>query len=53
MLVNCNINDVIEFLQKKQEEGYETVEIVDDTRANGWMSLNPKLKFIFVNKNLK
>lgn len=53
MLVNCNINDVIAFLQQKREEGYETVEIVDDARANGWIDLIPKLEFIFVNRSLK
>ena len=41
MLVNCNINDVIDFLQKKREEGYKTVELVDVARANGWINLNP------------
>lgn len=50
MKVNCNIDEVIEFLQKKREEGYTSVELIDDTRANGWFSLNPKLEFIF-NKN--
>lgn len=47
MKVNCNIDEVIEFLQKKREEGYTSVELIDDTRASGWFSLNPKLEFIF------
>ena len=53
MLVNCNINDIITFLQKKREEGYETVEIIDDVRANGWIALNPKLEFIFCKQEPK
>lgn len=53
MLVNCNINDVIDFLQKKREEGYKTVELVDDARANGWITLNPKLEFIFCKQEPK
>lgn len=47
MKVNCNIDEVIEFLQKRREEGYTSVELIDDTRASGWFSLNPKLEFIF------
>lgn len=46
MLVNCNINDVITFLQKKKEEGYESVELIDDIRAVGWITTNPTIKFI-------
>ena len=49
MLVDCNIDSVINFLQKKKEEGYETVELIDDVRASGWFDLdqNKKLDFIF------
>ena len=47
MVVNSNIDEVINFLQKKKEEGYERVEIIDDARASGWSSFNPKLEFIF------
>lgn len=50
MKVNCNINDVIDFLIKKRDEGYTSVELVDDVRASGWFYLEPKLEFIF-NKN--
>ena len=48
--VSCDINKVIEFLQKKKEEGYKRVELIDNLRAEGWVSLQPKLKFI-VNNN--
>lgn len=47
MTVNCNIDEVIEFLKKKKEEGYQRVEVIDDARAGGWFSLNPKIDFIF------
>ena len=49
MQVSCNIDSVINFLQKKKEEGYETVELIDDVRASGWFDLNQnkKLDFIF------
>lgn len=47
MKVSCNIDEVIDFLQKKKEEGYQKVELIDDARANGWFSLDPKLEFIF------
>ena len=49
MQVDCNIDSVINFLQKKKEDGYETVELIDDVRASGWFDLdqNKKLDFIF------
>lgn len=47
MRVNCNIDEVIEFLQKKKEEGFQRVEVIDDVRARGWFDLNPKIDFIF------
>lgn len=47
MTVNCNIDEVIKFLQKKKEEGYQRVEVIDDARASGWFSLNPQIEFIF------
>ena len=49
MQESCNIDSVINFLQKKKEEGYETVELIDDVRASGWFDLdqNKKLDFIF------
>lgn len=49
MQVDCNIDSVINFLQKRKEEGYETVELIDDVRASGWFDLdqNKKLNFIF------
>ena len=50
MKVSCKIDDVINFLAKKREEGYTSVEIIDDARACGWSSLHPTLEFVF-NKN--
>lgn len=47
MRVNCNIDEVIEFLQKKKEEGFQRVEVIDDVRASGWFDLKPKIDFIF------
>ena len=35
MVISSNINDVIAFLQQKKEEGYKTVELIDDGRAYG------------------
>lgn len=51
MVISSNIDDVIAFLQQKKEEGYKTVELIDDGRAYGWISLDgPKLEFIFNKK---
>lgn len=47
MKVSCDINSVIDFLTEKRDEGYTSVELIDDKRANGWISLEPKLEFIF------
>lgn len=38
--VNCEIDSVIDFLQKKKEEGYKTVELIDDARAYGWQNID-------------
>lgn len=35
--IRSNIDDVIAYLQKKKAGGYETVEVIDDTRAMGWL----------------
>lgn len=42
----CDINKIIEFLQKKKEDGYKTVELIDDARAAGWYSDSPTINFI-------
>ena len=52
MKVSCNINDVIDFLTNKRNEGYTSVEIIDDARAAGWFSLEPTLEFIFSKSEL-
>lgn len=51
MKVNCNINDVIDFLIKQRDEGYTSVELIDDARAFGWVSKKPELNFIFSKQN--
>ena len=33
MAISCNINKLIKFLQEQKKEGYETVELIDDARA--------------------
>ena len=47
MKISCNIQEVISFLIDKMNEGYKTVEAIDDARANGWLELNPTIEFIF------
>lgn len=34
MTISCNINKLIKFLQEKKEEGYKTVELIDDARGS-------------------
>lgn len=46
MLVDCNIDSVINYLQQMKEKGFKTVEVIDDVRAAGWMSENPSITFI-------
>ena len=46
MGVSCNIDEVINFLVKKKEEGYKKVEIIDGARACGWHGDNPTITFI-------
>lgn len=36
MKVNSDIDTVIRTLQTLKEEGYETVEVLTKSRANGW-----------------
>lgn len=51
MVVSSHIDDVIAYLQQKKEEGYKTVELIDDGRAAGWFNLDgPTLEFIFNKK---
>lgn len=50
MAISCNINKLIKFLQEQKEEGYKTVELIDDARAVGWHSKDPTIEFI-VNKH--
>lgn len=47
MKVSCKIDDVINFLVEKKNKGYTSVEVIDDTRAMGWHSLEPTINFIF------
>lgn len=47
MKVNCNIDDVIDFLKSKRDEGYTSVELITDARAHGWHSIKPTIEFIF------
>lgn len=55
MQIDCNIDSVINFLQKRKEEGYETVEVIDDVRASGWFELDQdkKLNFIYCKQEPK
>lgn len=46
MKISCDIDRLIEFLQKKKENGYRTVELIDDMREEGWYSDNPIINFI-------
>ena len=46
MFVDCNIDSIIDFLCKKRDEGYKTVELIDDARTYGWYCWDPKISFI-------
>ena len=46
-IISCDIQEVINFLTKRMNEGYKTVELIDKHQANGWVYANPKLEFIF------
>ena len=46
-VVSCNIQEVIDFLTERMNEGYKTVELIDKRRAAGWICIDPKLNFIF------
>ena len=45
--ISCDIDVVIEYLQKQKTKGYKTVEVIDDDRANGWFSSNQTIHFIY------
>lgn len=47
MEISSDIDSVINFLKKKKEEGYKSVELIDDARDYGWFYINPTLKFIY------
>lgn len=47
MEISSDIDNVINFLKKKKEEGYKSVELIDDSRASGWVPINPTLEFIY------
>lgn len=47
MDISCNIDDIISFLIDQRDEGYKTVELIDDIRSHGWKAMNPKISFIF------
>lgn len=51
MKVNCNINNVIDFLIKQRDKGYTSVELIDDARNAGWVCKNPQLNFLFSKQN--
>ena len=46
-VISCDIQEVINFLTERMNEGYKTVELIDKHKAAGWICVNPKLKFIF------
>ena len=45
--ISNNISDVIAFLIDKMNEGYTTVELIDDARAAGWFDLSGEIEFTF------
>lgn len=47
MEISSDIDNVIDYLKKKKEEGYKSVELIDDSRGYGWFYINPTLKFIY------
>lgn len=47
MMVSSNIDDVIKFLRKMKNEGYTSVELINDARVSGWIPINRGLNFVF------
>lgn len=47
--VSSNIDEIIKFLEEMKENGYKTVELIDNTRGMGWKSENPTIEFLFNN----
>ena len=45
--ISCDIDVVIEYLQKQKTKGYKTVEVIDDARANGWFPFNQTIHFVY------
>ena len=45
--ISNRIDEVISFLIDKMNEGYTTVELIDDSRAKGWFNADQKLEFTF------
>lgn len=45
--ISNRIDEVISFLIDKMNEGYTTVELIDNARANGWFNIDQKLEFTF------
>lgn len=50
MGVSCNIDTIINYLIKRRDEGYKTVELIDVARRNGWKKENPTIDFIVCEK---
>lgn len=46
MKISSNIDNVINYLIQKKNEGYTSVELIDNARAAGWDSLTPTLNFV-------
>lgn len=53
MTINSDINEIIDYLIKKRDQGYTSVEIIDDHRAAGWIPLEPTINFVFNDKEPK
>lgn len=51
--ISSNIDDIIKFLQTKKEEGFKTVEVIDDARAYGWININTGKSITFITNKLE
>ena len=45
--IKHNIDEVIAFLVDRMNEGYTTVELIDDGRSHGWFRLDEGIDFTF------